>query len=130
MSDRVIVMVSDRDDPKHGELNVLESHEKAARMVETLLESGFEQERIRIFNGEEMGMQVVHRPVVALVSSEALRNGADPVQVDLRTEETPVEEAPVVTRASSKAKTAVQVEAAATPFIRNGVRFSTQFRPA
>lgn len=129
MPDRVIVMVCDLDDPKHGEINVLESHQKAVSMVETLLEAGFEQERIRIFNGEEMGMQVVHRPVVALVASSAVRD-ADPVQVDSRAEETPVEKAPAVTRASSKAKAAVQVEVVAAPFIRNGVRFSTQFRPA
>jgi len=130
MPDRVIVMVCDLDDPKHGELNVLENHQKAVSMVETLLEAGFEQERIRIFNGEEMGMQVVHRPVVALVASSAPIRDADPVQVDSRTEETPVEKAPVVARASSKAKAAVPVEAAAAPFVRNGVRFSTQFRPA
>lgn len=129
MSDRVIVMVCDLDDPKHGEINVLESHQKAVGMVETLLEAGFEQERIRIFNGQELGMQVAHRPVVALVPASAPASARDPVQADSRTAETPAEAASVVTRSSSKARTTVQVEAAA-PFVRNGVRFSTQFRPA
>jgi hypothetical protein len=126
MSDKVIVMVSDPDDTSHGQLNVLESHEKAAYMVETLLESGFAQERIRIFNGDEMGMQVAHRPVVAFVSGPPSTNGTAPVQADSRAEET----APVVARLASKVKAAVQLEATAAPFVRNGVRFSTQFKPA
>src|SRR2546427_4550708 len=117
MSNRMIVMVSDLDDPKHGELSVLESHEKAARMVETLLESGFEQERIRIFNGDEMGMQIAHRPVVALVSGGAPTDGKAPAEVEMRADETPVEEERTVTRVSSKAKAAVATEAA-VPFIR------------
>jgi len=123
VSNNVIVVVADLEDPKHGEVSVLDSPQKASRMVETLLESGFAQERIRIFSGDEMGMQVAHRPIVALVSPNGV--ATKPVA-----EEPPVDDQPVVTRSSSKAKTEVQVEAAATPFVRNGVRFSTQFRPA
>src|SRR5712691_2922323 len=100
MSNGVIVMVSDLDDPKHGELNVLESHEKAARMVEKLLESGFEQKRIRIFNGDEMGMQIAHRPVVALVSGGAPADGDAPAEVEMRAGVTPGEEGRTVTRVS------------------------------
>ncbi len=129
MSDRVIVMVSDLDDPKHGELNVVDGHQKAARMVETLLEAGFEQERIRIFNGEEMGMQVAHRPVVALVSGTAPANGATPVEDDAP-EETVAADKPALSRILPKTKATVHVEPAETPFERDGVRFSTQFRPA
>ena len=129
MSNSVIVVVSDLDDPKHGELNVLESHQKAARMVETLLEAGFEHDRIRIFNGDEMGMQIAHRPVVALVFGSGA-NGASQVEDEAPTDQTPVAEAATPTRVSSKAKSEVPAEAAVTPFIRNGERFSTQFRQA
>ncbi len=122
MSNRVIVMVSDLDDTKHGEINVLESPAKAARMVEALLESGFEQERIRIFTGDEMGMQVAHRPVVALVSGLTTTNGAAP--------EPSAEEEPNLEGAEATANAEVQAEVIVAPFVKNGVRFSTQFRPA
>ena len=128
MSNRVIVVVSDLDDTKHGELNVLESHQKAVRMVETLLESGFEQDRICIFSGDELAMRIAYRPVVALVSDGG-SNGASQVQ-----DEAPSGEAPVAAatsaRVSSKAKAEVQAETAAAPYIRNGARFSAQFRQA
>ena len=123
MSNSVIVVVADLDDPKHGEVSVLDSPQKASRMVETLLESGFAQERIRIFSGDEMGMQVAHRPIVALVSPNGVTTKAT-------SEEPSPEDQPVVTRSSTKAKAEVPAEVAATPFVRNGVRFSTQFRPA
>ena len=45
MSEAVIVVVSDLDDAKHGEINVVENLQKAARLVETLLEAGFDQTR-------------------------------------------------------------------------------------
>ena len=70
MADRIIVLVSERDDEKHGEISVLESPDKAARLVETLLEAGFEEQRIRVFTGREMEMQVTQRPVVALVTGD------------------------------------------------------------
>ena len=70
MSEQVMVIVADLDDPKHGEINVVESVHKGARLVETLLEAGFDQARIRVFSGAEMDMRVRHRPVVALVGGE------------------------------------------------------------
>ena len=54
MTTKFIVLVADRDDPKHGE-------------VETLLEAGFERERVRVFTGTEMEAQVSQRPKVELV---------------------------------------------------------------
>ena len=128
MSNSVIVMISDLDDPKHGELNVIESHQKAARLVETLLESGFDQTRIRIFGGDEMGMQVAHRPVVSLVSGGAMPTSATPPEDE--TEVAVVSEKPALSRASSKAKVPAPAEVVETPFVQNGVRFSTQFKPA
>ena len=76
MAHNVIVLVSDLDNAIRGELNVLDSVEEATRLVETLIESGFEQERVRVFLGDEMQMAVRHRPVVSLaaeVTGEAVK---------------------------------------------------------
>ena len=139
MTNKVIVMVSDLDDASHGEINVMESPEHAARFVETLLESGFEQERVRVFGGDELQMQVHHRPVVNLLTGarggqkeeapkqEAPAQAPEPQQE--RVEVAAAKTAPVAANVASHAK-AVLEEIAAQPFVRNGVRFSSQFRPA
>ena len=46
--------------------------------METLLEAGFDERRIRVFNGRSSEFQISHRPVVALVdgSSEGTRRPA------------------------------------------------------
>jgi hypothetical protein len=67
MDEKIIVLVSDEDDSKHGEISVLDDPHKAERLVETLLEAGFNQNRIRVFNGRLSDFEVSHRPVVALV---------------------------------------------------------------
>lgn len=66
MTDQIIILVTDRGDSQHGEITVLESTEKAERLIETLLEAGFEQERIRVFSGADIPMQVSYRPVVEI----------------------------------------------------------------
>ena len=68
MSEKIIVLVSDKGDSKHGEVSVLDDPQKAERLVETLLEAGFEPERIKVFAGRASEFQVSHRPVVALVA--------------------------------------------------------------
>lgn len=75
MSDRVLVMVSDLDDVKHGEISLHENPHAASKAVEKLLEAGFPQARIRVFSGDEMGMQIAHRPVVALMSGDDALDG-------------------------------------------------------
>ncbi len=78
MTETIIVLVSDKDDSKHGEISILDDPQKAERLVETLLEAGFDESRIRVFNGRSSEFQVNHRPVVALVdgSSEGTRRPA------------------------------------------------------
>lgn len=66
--EKIIVLVSDRDDSKHGEISVLDDAQKAERLVEALLEAGFEAGRIRVFSGKASEFQVSHRPVVALAT--------------------------------------------------------------
>ncbi len=125
MSSRTLVVVYEQNDEKRGEITIVENAQKAARLVETLLEAGFERDRIRIFNGGEMSMQVTHRPVVALVDE-----GDSPSRAP---SENVTEVAPKPTKAEIEAE-AVLVKASArdapAPLIRDGVRFSQAFRPA
>lgn len=67
MGEKVIVLVTDRGDSKHGEISILDDSQKAERLVETLLEAGFEQDRIHVYTGRASEFQISHRPVVALV---------------------------------------------------------------
>ena len=118
MSDSVMVIVADLDDAKHGEINVVESPQKAARLVETLLEAGFDQGRIRVFSGGEMDMRVRHRPVVAFVTGDEATENAQ-------------EEAATEQPVASGAKAETRKDAiAAELYQRNGQKFSTAFRPA
>lgn len=80
MADQIIILVSDRGDEKHGEITVLDDSAKAERLVETLLEAGFEQERIRVFHGSDVPMKVTYRPVVEIPDGgdNSSRRGDDP----------------------------------------------------
>jgi hypothetical protein len=132
MSNKVIVMVSDLDDASHGEINILEGPEAAVQFVETLLESGFEQERVRVFGGDELQMQVSHRPVVSLIVGNSRGRKEDAPREEEAAQALPeqhLEQVAASKTVAARAK-AVMEEVAAQPFVRNGVRFSSQFRPA
>jgi len=75
MAAKVIILVTDKDDDKHGEISIVDNMGKAERLVETLIEAGFEQERVRVFSGSELEIQVMQRPVVSLVRPEAGSDG-------------------------------------------------------
>jgi len=66
MVDKFVLVVSDETDERHGEISVLDTAQKAERLVETLLEAGFEQNRIRVFTGSEAEFVTTYRPVVSL----------------------------------------------------------------
>src|SRR3970040_670178 len=68
VSEKIIVLVSDRGDSKHGEVSVLDDPQKAERLLETLREPGSEPERIRVFTGRASEFEISHRPVVALMA--------------------------------------------------------------
>jgi len=128
MLNKVIVMVSDLDDGSHGEINVLDGPEQAAHFVETLLESGFEQERVRVFGGDEVEMQVHQRPVVSLISSVRGRKEEAPKDEEEEEAATPTPHARP--RQEEVAASKIVMDEVAQPFVRNGVRFSSQFGPA
>ena len=110
MSTKVIVMVSDRDNAKRGEITVTDNPRMAAHLVETLLETGFQQEQIKLYSGDETEMRVSSRPVVALVDNCLTPTARESVEPYEAATESADEEA--------------------TPFVKNGVRFSSLFRPA
>lgn len=135
MSETFIVMVVDREDSKHGEISVLEDAEKAERLVETLLEAGFEPSRIRVFTGRASEFQISHRPVVALVGDEEAAEGQrrEPAARVSVAEESPVVEPAATPEQPAEAQDEVEAEGeevavateAGTP-----VKFSSLFRSA
>ncbi len=68
MSDKFVLVVSNEKDSKHGEISVLDTAHETERLVETLLEAGFEQDRIRVFAGSQAEFVTVYRPVVNLIN--------------------------------------------------------------
>ncbi len=110
MSTKVIVMVSDRDNAKRGEITVADNPRTAAHLVETLLEAGFQQEQINLYSGDETEMRISSRPIVALVDGSSTPTARESVE-------------PYATAARS-------ADEEATPFVKDGVRFSSLFRPA
>jgi hypothetical protein len=116
MPANIIVMVSDQEDTRRGEVTVLDNPRKAEVLVQTLLEAGFDQERIRLFSGSRAHIQVSSRPVVALVDERSPSTA---------TEDPPVEAAVKPEKIVRKAR-----EEQPAPFVKDGVRFSSLFRPA
>jgi len=110
MSTRVIVMVSERDNAKRGEITVADNPRTAAHLVETLLEAGFQQEQIKLYSGDETKMRISSRRIVALVDDCSTPTARGPVESNETARESAAEEA--------------------TPFVKDGVRFSSLFRPA
>ncbi len=110
MATTVIVLIADRDDPKRGEITTLDDIREAERLIERLLEEGFEQERLRVFGGAEMGMRVTQKPVVAL--------GGDD-EPDIESED-----------ATAETEDGAEEESPDPAFVRDGVRFSSLFKSA
>ncbi|MCH7523016.1 MAG: hypothetical protein IH920_04500 [Chloroflexi bacterium] len=85
MSDKFVLVVSDESDRKQGEISVLDAAHETERLVETLLEAGFDQERIRVFTGSEAEFVTTYRPVVSLAdeanqTTEPARSASDHVE--------------------------------------------------
>ena len=110
MSTKVIVMVSDRDNAKRGEITVADNPRTAAHLVETLLEAGFQRGQIKLYSGDETEMRISSRPIVALVDGSSMPTARESIEPDETSDKSADEEA--------------------TPSVKNGVRFSSLFRPA
>jgi hypothetical protein len=109
MSTKFIVMVSERDNAKRGEITVADNPRTAAHLVETLLEAGLDKEQIKLFSGDETEMRVSSRPVVALMDGSSTPTAGESVEPEETVEKSADEEA--------------------RPFVKDGVRFSSLFRP-
>jgi hypothetical protein len=130
VSEKIIVLVSDRGDSKHGEISVVDDPHKAEKLVETLLEAGFEQERIRVFAGSQSDFQVSQRPVVALVAEG--EEGAPEVAIsgqeaDAKEPSPAAEETEAGDREEGESETE---EVAASGETTTPVKFSSLFRSA
>lgn len=110
MSSKVVVMVVDPEEPRRGQITVTDGPVEAARLAETLLESGTDQAQIRIFTALEVRMIVRQRPVVSLVGGQAT-----------------VAEASQANEPAASGEDGAEDETP-TPFVQNGVRFSSLFK--
>ena len=100
MSDRFVLVVSDENDRKHGEISVLDTAQETERLVETLLEVGFDQERIRVLTGSEAEFVTTYRPVVSLAdeanrTTEPARSASEHVEPESTETEAETEAAAV-----------------------------------
>ena len=68
-SKKVILLVTDVGNPSHGEIQEHSDPEEASRMIETLLDSGYEQDRIQVFTGTKSEIAVAYRPVVTIAAT-------------------------------------------------------------
>jgi len=121
----VIVMVSDREDGRRGEITVADDPRTAAHLVETLLEAGFEQDRIKLFSGSETEIRVSSRPVVALVEGE---DGLAPVRARPAAEEAAGRTYADAEQLAAPSQEEWKSEVELTPWVKDGVRFSSLFR--
>lgn len=115
MDRNIIVMVVDPENPKRGEITIMDEPKEAARFAESLLLAGLEQDRIRVFAAAEVQVSVTHRPVVTLVAPTA------------SPQPTPSQASDGDTTGDQEAEPHTEEP---TPFVQNGVRFSSLFRPS
>ena len=122
MTTKFIVLVADRDDPKHGEIVVVDTTAEAERLVETLLDAGFDRERVRVFSGTEMEAHVSQRPKVELVE----RGLDEPAPTDDSPAEEEVQPAEVL---SEPHAAEVEKENGSAPLFRSPPERSVEMMP-
>jgi len=76
---KTILFVFDNDSQKFGEIKLLDTLADAERLLESLLDAGCHEERIRAFTGDEVPMRLSFRAVVSL--GQQLSSQSDPVGV-------------------------------------------------
>ncbi len=73
-SKKIILLVTDVGNASHGEIHEFSDPEAASREIETLLESGHEKDRIRVFT-KEFEVAVAYRPVVTIAATTGALKG-------------------------------------------------------
>jgi hypothetical protein len=69
-SPRVIVVALHEGTDKSGEAHLFEDLQSASHFVETLVESGLNQQRLTVFNCTQLNVHLTYRPIVHLNTSE------------------------------------------------------------
>jgi len=129
VNEKIIVLVTDRGDSKHGEISVVDDPHRAEKLVETLLEAGFERDRIRVFAGRQSDFEVSQRPVVALMGEgEEAQVGVTEQEASV-SEPAPAAEEPEIAGGQEE-ESEVEEEVAATAQTGAPVKFSSLFRSA
>lgn len=103
-TEKIIVLVQDSGDASHGEISVLDGWDKAERLIETLLEAGFERERVHVFKGRQNEFKISHRPVVSFA-------GDAPQAGEARSQPAAQRPAAAVSEPASRAEAPVAAEA-------------------
>jgi hypothetical protein len=119
MTAQFLVVILDGRDPDRGELRYVDSPADLARYVETLLEGGYDQSNIRVFEANEIHLEVNYRPVVSLGANSG--QPAVPISASSQTDAPPDE---------GREQQADRDDSAEAQGMRNGVRFSELFRPS
>ncbi len=63
---KTILFVFDNDSQNFGEIKLLDTLAEAERLLESLLDAGCREERIRAFAGDEVPMRLAYRAIVSL----------------------------------------------------------------
>lgn len=67
---KVLVVALNEGATQDGQAHFFDDGEEASRFIETLMEGGLEAERIIVFHGTPMNVNVSYRPVVAIEQPE------------------------------------------------------------
>ena len=73
---KVIVITEDLNDSERRDVAILNSSAEAERLIQTLLQAGVTQERIQVFTGAEVEMEVTQQPVVTLAEENGSQTTA------------------------------------------------------
>ena len=73
---KVIVITEDLNDPERRDVAILNGSAEAERLIETLLREGVTQERIQVFTGAKVEMEVTQQPVVTLAEGNGSQTTA------------------------------------------------------
>lgn len=127
MSARTLILIRDKDNPDRVELAEFEDGHEAERYLEQLIADGVPQDAVRAFNAVELDMKVSHRPVVSLNGSGTARSES-PREEMAAAANSQLQDGSLVSP-DAPAAAVVETDENGQPFVRDGVRFSSLFKP-
>jgi len=112
VTSHIIVLVSDRNDQKRGQVSAFDEPAQAADLIEGLLAEGIDQDRIRVFTGSRLDIKLEYRSSVTIFS----KPGRDEVEADEEPDPELLDEVEAIIPD-------------VVAYTRDGVRFSSMFSP-